>query len=433
MTNTFIQSISLASNAPSITFSNIPQTYTDLYIVYTIRSTRASSADSGYMTFNGISTGYATRWSYTVGNTLYNYSVANNQGLGNINATSATTNTFATGEAYISSYTSSMNKVAIINSVWNEISANSGVHTNTLLWSNSNPITSITIGAGDGNLVAGSNFILYGVSAQTTSISAKAVGGVIEQKDGYIYHTFLNSGTFTPTQIISNAQYLVVAGGGGSSGGAAEPSGGGGAGGLLTGNASFSASSHTITVGAGGSGNTSTNLANSGSNSSISGSVNISSTGGGRAGTGAGGDGANGGSGGGASGWYNGTTAGGTGTAGQGNSGGNTSSAKLSYSSAGGGGAGSSGLDAQDYKGGDGGSGLLIFGKYYAGGGGGGILYSGVTGQGGIGGGGKGCNKEINSPGYNGDNNTGGGAGCSNGSGLGGSGGSGIVIVRYPV
>jgi len=77
-----------------------------------------------------------------------------------------------------------------------------------------------------------------------------ASGGTVATYSNYKSHTFTSSGTFTVTTAGSDAiDYLVVVGGGG--GGAA---GGGGAGGMVTGSGNLSATSYTITIGAGGTG-----------------------------------------------------------------------------------------------------------------------------------------------------------------------------------
>ena len=86
-------------------------------------------------------------------------------------------------------------------------------------------------------------------------IGAYATGGtIIDGGDGYIYHIFTGSGTFTvnrPPAAIDSVDYLIVAGGGGRV--SATGAGGGGAGGLRQGTVSVSpAVSYPVTIGAGG-------------------------------------------------------------------------------------------------------------------------------------------------------------------------------------
>ena len=238
--------------------------------------------------------------------------------------------------------------------------------------------------------------------------------------------------------------YLVVAGGGS---GGSQGGGGGGAGGLLTGTATFNASTvYTVTVGAGGAASVGTYLiGNNGTNSVLSGTGLTTQTA-----VGGGGGGAfttqnptAGGSGGGAFGGGPGTTNyGAAGTSGQGNAGGNINPGPpYGGSGAGGGGAGGIGGSGNENQGGGGGVGSAssITGSstYYAGGGGGGTD-GGATNSGGLGGGGNGQPyTDSSANGVAGTANTGGGGGGTrNGSGSGscasGAGGSGVVILSIP-
>ena len=108
-----------------------------------------------------------------------------------------------------------------------------------------------------------------------------ATGGTITTDGDYKVHTFNESGTFTVTNPGTDAEveYLVIAGGGGGSRrSTAGGDGGGGAGGYRTATGfSVSAQAYTVTVGAGGAGQTSAN-GSAGSNSEFGA---IASTGGG--------------------------------------------------------------------------------------------------------------------------------------------------------
>jgi hypothetical protein len=226
-------------------------------------------------------------------------------------------------------------------------------------------------------------------------------------------------------------EFLVVAGGGGTAnGGGSEGSGGGGAGGYIASSANMiPLSAYTVTVGAGGSGSTTSAPGGVGSNSVFN---TTTATGGGNGGRGtsaSGVIGGNGGSGGGSGAYY--TAAGGSGTSGQGNNGGAGNSGSPSYTGGGGGGAGAAGSNG-GLAGGNGGIGAnwQSLGTYYAGGGGGGAHPSGSAG--GTGGAGGGGNGGLNTSGTAGTANTGGGGGGSGGSANGANGGSGVVIIRYP-
>jgi hypothetical protein len=455
-----------AAGASSITFTSIPQSYTDLKIVVSARNDDSNSAGGlFYVGLNGVSTNLSSRVLYGYGSGAGSLSsTAASAIFGYTTSSGSTASTFGNAEIYIPNYTSSNNKSISVDAV-NENNATDGRQNLVAgLWSSSSAITSVTLysarisdGAASGSFVQYSTFYLYGVAKQgvTPTNAPAATGGDKILFDGtYWYHVFTSTGTFTPKKNLT-ADCLVIAGGGAGSG---RWGAGGGAGGLqYTAAQSFaSGTNYTTTIGAGGSYVINTRV--SGSNSNITGgSLSLTAAvGGGGAGTRAGATqaGASGGSGGGAVGLYGGSTnAGGTATSGQGNAGGSSS---VNYAGmAGGGGAGAA---AANVTGGDstaGGVGSSAYSSwglatstgqlsggtyYYAGGGGGGGKSNPATngaagGLGGGGAGGNGSDSAPETPGTAGTANTGGGGGGgSNGpsnTGDGASGGSGIIIIRY--
>lgn len=239
--------------------------------------------------------------------------------------------------------------------------------------------------------------------------------------------------TTTPLSPTSySASYLVVAGGGG---GGKTVGGGGGAGGYLTSTATLlTGSTYTITVGAGGTGGTATNIvASNGNNSVISGSglTTITSI----AGGGGGGLDANGNSGGsgGGGGGDSGPWTGGSGTSGQGYAG---KTGPVGTQQGGGGGGASAA--ATDQNGANGvASSITGSSVTYAGGGGAGSNSGAGTspGTGGSGGGAAGLGQSSSGVPTAATANTGGGGGGSGGNGSasnGGNGGSGVVILSVP-
>lgn len=438
-TNVPIASITLSAATRSVTFSGIPQTYTDLVMVMT-GTNATGGAGSVRFQFNGDNTSV-----YSSTRLLGNGTSASSTG--NLNESSANV-------GYYSDSIIGNNIVSIMNysnsttyktCLHRSNATDSRAQTGVALWRNTSAITSITVLNGTGNydFTAGCTFNLYGIA----SGGPKAFGGDTVTTDGtYYYHTFRSSGTFTPTQALS-VDYLVVAGGGG--GGDKLAGGGGGAGGLrstvtATGGGgsiesalSLTASTnYTVTVGAGGAGGASTK----GVNGSDSVFGTITSLGGG----GGGGwdvlTGSSGGSGGGAEGQ---NANGGSGTSGQGYAGG-YGAAGVSESGGGGGGAGAAGANGvANANAGNGGNGVAVSisgsSVTYAGGGGGAAASSSYSGgTGGTGGGGNGgAGVSENTLPTNGTANLGGGggggAGYSTSTQPGGAGGSGIVIVRYPV
>jgi hypothetical protein len=268
-----------------------------------------------------------------------------------------------------------------------------------------------------------------------------ASGGTITTPgDGFKYHTFTSSGTFTVTAGLNTVEVAVVAGGGAGGGdatGATFYSGGGGAGGVVY-HPSYlvTSGSYTVTVGAGGTPNVASNGWGGNGANSVFGNITAIGGGGGARGNGdssspvytglSGGSGGGGGSNGGVGGspltpLANGTSYGGKG-----------------FNSSGIGGGGGGATSAGGTVAGPGGNGINLFttGSKYAGGGGAGVFSGNPTANAGTDGGGNGGywngSDSANSGGLPGTaNRGGGGGGIGYNLGLGGAGGSGIIIVRY--
>ena len=449
-----------SAGASSITFTSIPQSYTDLQITMSSRVDAANGVAQLY--FNG-STASDKRWLRVYGDGSSAIS-GNSSGLSQyfrpigINRSDQTASTFGNMSIYIPNYTStstyksmSADGVNENNATFAEAALNAG------LWESNSAITSITIIPSAGNFVQYSTFYLYGVAKQgvTPTNAPAATGGDSIVFDGtYWYHVFTSTGTFTPKKALT-ADCLVIAGGGAGSG---TWGAGGGAGGLqYTSSVSFtSGTNYTTTVGGGASYASQSTVQGSNSNITGTGLSLTAAVGGGGAGSrvGAQQTGGNGGSGGGAVGNYGASTnAGGTATSGQGNNGGSASNSAAGM--AGGGGAGGAGGNASGSTNGAGGIGSSAYSSwgsatstgqnsggtyYYAGGGGGGGGSNPQTngGAAGLGGGGAGANGNnsgaAGAAGVGTANTGGGGGGGGQGTttdSAGGNGGSGIIIVRY--
>lgn len=451
MANTLkkIQTITVGSGgASSIEFTSIPQTYTDLKIVLSIRTDRNALVDALEFKFNDSTANRTYRELYGTGASAVS---GNSTGAlaGFINSATSTASVFSNVELYIPNYTSSNNKSSSVDSVSENNATTAYPHMIANLWSDTSAITKITLFSSySATILQYSTATLYGISNANTTVggSGKATGGNQVYTDGsYWYHVFTSDGNFVPSTSM-NVDYLVVAGGGGGGGNTSNYSGGGGGagglrctvtatggGGSLESVLAVTAQTYAITVGGGGTGGTFSNQPTNGSNSVFS---SITSTGGGK---GAGNQAAgNGGSGGGASEGYG----NGTGTANQGYAGGASGVATNPYIGAGGGGANAAGTSANTsgtYFAGEGGNGVTtsISGTSttYAGGGGGANTASilqaggaGGTGGGGTGARGAGTTRQATA----GTTNSGGGGGAGiNNTYPAQNGGSGIVIVRY--
>ena len=419
-TYTPIASITLASAASEVTFSGIPQNYTDLVVVIGGSQSVATNVN---MRLNG--------------DTGNNYSDTQMNGNGSVASSGRNSNQpyFWFGVMGTDQSTALFHIMNYANTTTNKTvlqrsNAPTFVQASVGLYRSTNAITSVTVFPITGNFASGSTFNLYGIANASITNVAKATGGDIVTTDGtYWYHAFLSSGTFTPTQSIT-ADCLVIAGGG--SGGHTNGAGGG-AGGLLAHTSqSLTAQNYTITIGGGGARAGSAGRGTNGSNSQFG---SLTASVGGGAGGGNGLTGNNGGSGGGGGGGANGGTA----TSGQGNNGG--------FNQGGGGGAtaagnvgtsngfGGAGSSAYSSWGSATGTGENVSGTYWFAGGG--AAFSGSTSvvSGGNGGGGdSGTSGSLGQSALDGISNTGGGGGGWNGvASESGRGGSGIVIVRYGI
>jgi hypothetical protein len=445
-----------SGGAASVTFSSIPQTYTDLKLVVSIRGTRSATTEGLLLSFNGSGSSFSTRLLGGSGSSTFSSTYTRGY-TGDVDAANATANTFGSGDIYIPNYTSANYKSFSTDVVQEDNSSTAYAEMFAGLWSNTAAITSLTIATDTGGQTWAefSTFYLYGISSsstQNTSVPLASGGDVITTDGTYWYHTFLYSGTFTPTKNL-NCDYLVIAGGGSGGGNKwGRGSGGGGAGGFRTSIGgtplSLTPQIYVATVGAGGATNnnlpygsgasTTTDPGGKGGNSIF---ASITTTGGG--GGGSGGLGSIGGSGGG-----NGEFQNNAGIAG--NEGGYSpvegyasGSVSNSYGASGGGGAGGVGVNRTSNAstaGGPGRASTITGGSVtYAGGGGGGADFDGGgggqgAGAGGTGGGGAGATTSNAGAGaVNTGSGGGGGAGNGGTGGQSGAGGSGIIIVRYAV
>jgi hypothetical protein len=454
-TYTPIATQTLSANTASVTFSSIPQGYTDLVLVSRMSNSNAATGFGSGLTLNNdaVATG---KLSFTI---LY----GNGSAAGSFRWTTSTSGnvTVPLGIEATTLNAGGMSVMQLMNysnsTTFKTILTRGGAAgldtlTYVSLWQDKSPINKITIYPNDATntILSGSTFSIYGI--QVGNAAQKAQGGNIVTTDGtYVYHTFTSSGSFIPSQALT-ADYLVVAGGGG---GGSFVGGGGGAGGYRTsigGSAlSLTAKSYPVIVGSGGAGAPAPSGFPGANGSAGSNSVfgTITSSGGGYGGTynTAGGSGGSGG-GGGASNPSGGS--GGTGNAGsyspsEGNNGGSgfnyNSGTQTDGTGGGGGGSSVAGTNAGSTQPGNGGNGTTnsISGSSitYAGGGGGGCYNDVAQGSGGTGGGGAGgAQNATGQSGVSGTVNLGGGGGggsqgTTSGYGAGGNGGSGIVIIRY--
>ena len=166
-THILIQTITVtaAGGAANIEFTSIPQTYTDLQLVVSGRSTGAVVAANINLTFNGSATGYSTRNVWGNGAAVQNDSASTTFLYGSVavSGASATASVFGNSSFYIPNYAGSTNKSVLMDFVTEN---NATTAYNVLvagLWSNTAAITQITMVLNSGNFAQYSSASLYGI------------------------------------------------------------------------------------------------------------------------------------------------------------------------------------------------------------------------------------------------------------------------------
>lgn len=161
-----IAKVSLGSDAANIEFTDIPGTYTDLYLVASLRSDRSSMADIVKARLNGATsdtshssrelTGNGSAAGSSAYSAAYPLYCAGN---------TATSNTFGNGEIYFPNYAGSTNKSFSGTSVQETNGSESYIQASACLWSSTAAITAIKLLPTYGsNLKSGSTAYLYGIT-----------------------------------------------------------------------------------------------------------------------------------------------------------------------------------------------------------------------------------------------------------------------------
>ena len=163
-----------AGGVTSVTFSSIPNTYTDLAIEISVRSSRTGvPADSLGYRFNDTTSGYSEIALYGDGSSASSFPLTTFSPAGQvwgrldggvINAGNTTANTFTSIFMYIPNYAGSTNKSFSADLAAENNSSTAYMELNAGLWSNTAAITQIAFRDNNlGNLAQYSSFYLYGV------------------------------------------------------------------------------------------------------------------------------------------------------------------------------------------------------------------------------------------------------------------------------
>ena len=166
-----------SGGAATIVFSSIPQTFTDLKVVVSVRSSLVAANTGNYdplgLQFNSSNSGYTTREVYGNGSAAASASLTtmtSSTGVtvarltdGGINNSNSTASAFSSVDLYIPNYTSANNKSFSMDFVeeQNQTANYGGLLAG--LWSNTAAITSVSLFLKDGNFVQYSSASLYGI------------------------------------------------------------------------------------------------------------------------------------------------------------------------------------------------------------------------------------------------------------------------------
>lgn len=151
-----------SGGASTIEFNNIPQIYTDLQVSFSCRTTQTANWTVIYLRPNGSSSNGSTRQLYGTGSgTGSETDTVIYAGSGQ--GTDTTSNTFSNGSIYIPNYTSSNNKSISSDSVTENNATAALARFVAGLWSNTSPITSLTLVPSSGSFVQYSSATLYGI------------------------------------------------------------------------------------------------------------------------------------------------------------------------------------------------------------------------------------------------------------------------------
>ena len=166
----FLQSIytqTASGSAASITFNNIPQTFTDIKLVISGRGEQAQVYQQTYFRLNGDSgTNYSATSIQGTGSSVASYreSSQTRGSLGLLNGATATASVFGSVELYLPNYTNSNFKSYIVDIVTENSATLAYQQLDCGLWRNTSAVTSLQVNTFGANLTSGSTFTLYGIT-----------------------------------------------------------------------------------------------------------------------------------------------------------------------------------------------------------------------------------------------------------------------------
>lgn len=151
-----------SGGASSIDFTSIPSTYTDLFLVHSLRSD--NTEDYYGLQFNSSSSSFSSRSIQGDGSSASSATRSDNFFVGTVAQSTLTASVFSNGQIYIPNYAGSTNKSFSYDAVQENNATSSLSELFAGLWSNTAAITSVKLVKNSGNFVQHSTATLYGIS-----------------------------------------------------------------------------------------------------------------------------------------------------------------------------------------------------------------------------------------------------------------------------
>lgn len=154
-----------AGGVSSISFTSIPQTFTDLRLALSARSATSNWADNPLVSINTSTSTFSRRSMYAEGGAAGSEVGSTGRLIGLVPAATSTASTFGVFDIYIPNYTNASNfKSFSVDSVGENNSSTSGLWVLSGLWSTAAAVTQISLTLNStANFVQYSTATLYGI------------------------------------------------------------------------------------------------------------------------------------------------------------------------------------------------------------------------------------------------------------------------------
>jgi hypothetical protein len=162
VTHKLIETVTVGSGgAASIEFGSIPQTYTDLLVVSSVRITQ-TAPDGFNVYFNGTNTNLSARYLLGTGSSVASGTLANGYA-GTANVDSFTANVFSNSSLYVPNYTGSTTKSYSVDNVAENNATLAYINIIAGSWSGTSAITTLTLVPNSTVFMQYSSASLYGI------------------------------------------------------------------------------------------------------------------------------------------------------------------------------------------------------------------------------------------------------------------------------